>query len=93
MEAKHIKEMTVGAEMRLARLVANKDTWPRLHTNTETREHQGNDKGWVKVQAEAKARQRIEHQQHACVVERMGSRNQIVESRLPHDQTAEKLVT
>ena len=45
-EAKHIRERTVGTKMRLARLVANKDTWQRFckSGNTQTPRH-GSSKG------------------------------------------------
>ena len=39
---KHIKEKTVGTKMRLARLVANKDTWQR---SVEAETHRHRDKG------------------------------------------------
>ena len=98
MEVKHIRERTVGTKMRLARLVANKDTWQRS-VEVETHKHRDNGapralaKVQGKVQAKAKAKQRIEHLKHAFVVERKGTRNQIASSRLLHVQTAEKLVT
>ena len=83
--------------MRRARLVANKDTWQRS-VEVETHKHRDKEapralKKLRKVQAEAKARQRIEHLKHACVVERKGTRNQVANSRLLHVQTAERLVT
>ena len=98
MEAKNIRERTVGTKMRLARLVANKDTWQRF-VEVETHRHRdkGSPKGLAKIQgkirAKAKARQRIEHLKHACVVDRKDTRNQVANSRLLHVQTAGRLVT
>ena len=68
-EAKHSKEKNVGTKMRRARLVANKDTWQRF---VEVETHRQRDKGAPralakvqgKVQARAKAKERIEHLKH-----------------------------
>ena len=82
-----IRERTVDTKMRLARLVANKDTWQRS-VEVETHKHRDKEapralkKLRGKVQAEAKARQRIEHLKHACVVERKGTRNQIAKKKM-----------
>ena len=66
-------------------------TWKR--TNTETNKApRALAKVEGKVQAKAKARQRIEHLKHACVVEGQGTRNQTANSRLLHVQIAERLV-
>ena len=83
-----------GTKMRLARLVANKDTWQVCRSGNTQTPRQGSPKGTGKGSGkEAKAKERIEHLKHVYAVERQDTQKQIANSRLQHVQTAEKLVT